>query len=113
MNPVMLIKIPFIQYLFGIRSMRQTISEIEVNVRSRIRTMMTHRQEGTPVGMGKKPVSAARAIQRADSPGKGNTNTFLLMLWRLPVTGTDGSSDIPSIPGMNMTAVPLNLYMAG
>ena len=32
MDPVMLIKIPFIQYLYGIRSMRQTIKEIEVNV---------------------------------------------------------------------------------
>lgn len=31
-NPITLIKIPFIQYLFGIRSMRQTIKEIEVNV---------------------------------------------------------------------------------
>ena len=28
----MLIKIPFIQYLYGIKSMRQTIKEIEVNV---------------------------------------------------------------------------------
>ena len=32
MDPVMLIKIPFIQYLYGIRSMRQTIKEVEVNV---------------------------------------------------------------------------------
>ena len=32
LDPVMLIKIPFIQYLYGIRSMRQTIKEIEVNV---------------------------------------------------------------------------------
>ena len=32
LDPVMLIKIPFIQYLYGIRSMRQTIREIEVNV---------------------------------------------------------------------------------
>ena len=32
MDSVMLIKIPFIQYLYGIRSMRQTIKEIEVNV---------------------------------------------------------------------------------
>ena len=32
MDPVMLIKLPFIQYLYGIRSMRQTIREIEVNV---------------------------------------------------------------------------------
>ena len=32
MDPVSLIKIPFIQYLYGIRSMRQTIKEIEVNV---------------------------------------------------------------------------------
>lgn len=31
-DPVMLIKIPFIQYLYGIKSMRQTIKEIEVNV---------------------------------------------------------------------------------
>jgi transposase len=30
MAPVTLIKIPFIQYLYGIRSMRQTIKEIEV-----------------------------------------------------------------------------------
>lgn len=30
MDPVMLIKIPFIQYLYGIKSMRQTIREIEV-----------------------------------------------------------------------------------
>ena len=28
MDPVTLIKIPFIQYLYGIRSMRQTIKEI-------------------------------------------------------------------------------------
>ena len=32
MDPVMLIKIPIVQYLYGIRSMRQTIKEIEVNV---------------------------------------------------------------------------------
>ena len=32
MDPVMLVKIPFIQYLYGIKSMRQTIKEIEVNV---------------------------------------------------------------------------------
>lgn len=32
MDPVMLIKIPIIQYTYGIRSMRQTIKEIEVNV---------------------------------------------------------------------------------
>ncbi len=32
LDPVMLIKIPLIQYLYGIRSMRQTIKEIEVNV---------------------------------------------------------------------------------
>ena len=31
-NPVTLIKIPIIQYLYGIKSMRQTIKEIEVNV---------------------------------------------------------------------------------
>ncbi len=31
-DPVMLIKIPFIQYLYGIKSMRQTCREIEVNV---------------------------------------------------------------------------------
>ena len=31
-DPVMLIKIPLIQYLYGIRSMRQTIREFEVNV---------------------------------------------------------------------------------
>ncbi len=32
MDPVVLIKIPIIQYLYGIRSMRQTIKEVEVNV---------------------------------------------------------------------------------
>ncbi|EHI69767.1 transposase, IS4 family [Streptococcus ictaluri 707-05] len=32
LDPVMLIKIPMIQCLFGIRSMRQTIKEIEVNL---------------------------------------------------------------------------------
>ena len=32
MDPVTLIKIPIIQYLYGIRSMRQTIKEIEVNI---------------------------------------------------------------------------------
>ncbi len=32
MDPVMLIKIPFIQYLYGIKSMRQAMREIEVNV---------------------------------------------------------------------------------
>ncbi len=32
LDPVTLIKIPFIQYLFGIKSMRQTCKEIEVNV---------------------------------------------------------------------------------
>ena len=31
-DPVVLIKIPLIQYLYGIKSMRQTIKEIEVNV---------------------------------------------------------------------------------
>ena len=32
LDPVMLVKIPLIQYFYGIRSMRQTIKEIEVNV---------------------------------------------------------------------------------
>ena len=31
-DPVMLIKIPFIQYLFNIKSMRRTIKDIEVSV---------------------------------------------------------------------------------
>ena len=31
-DPVMLVKIPLIQYMFGIKSMRQTIKEIEVNM---------------------------------------------------------------------------------
>jgi transposase len=31
-NPIILIKMVFIQYLFGIRSIRQTIKEIETNV---------------------------------------------------------------------------------
>ncbi|TLQ14166.1 IS1182 family transposase [Lentilactobacillus parafarraginis] len=32
LDPVILIKLPIIQYLFGIRSMRQTIKEIQVNM---------------------------------------------------------------------------------
>ena len=32
LDPVVLIKIPLIQYLYGIKSMRQTIKEIEVNI---------------------------------------------------------------------------------
>jgi transposase len=32
LDPVMLIKLPLIQYMYGIKSMRQTIKEIEVNV---------------------------------------------------------------------------------
>lgn len=32
MDPVTLIKIPLIQYLYGIKSMRQTVKEIEVNI---------------------------------------------------------------------------------
>lgn len=32
LDPVLLIKLPLIQYLFGIKSMRQTIKDIEVNV---------------------------------------------------------------------------------
>lgn len=31
-DPVSLIKITFVQYMFGIRSMRQTIKELEVNL---------------------------------------------------------------------------------
>ena len=31
-DPVTLIKIPLIQYMYGIKSMRQTIKEIEVNM---------------------------------------------------------------------------------
>lgn len=31
-DPIVLIKMVFIQYLFGLRSMRQTIKEIETNV---------------------------------------------------------------------------------
>ena len=31
LNPVILIKLPVLQYMFGIRSMRQTIQEIKVN----------------------------------------------------------------------------------
>jgi len=31
LNPVVLIKLPLLQYLYGIKSMRQTIKEIEVN----------------------------------------------------------------------------------
>src|SRR5690606_40603952 len=37
-DPVVLIKIVLIQYLFGIRSMRQTIKEIETNVAYRWRS---------------------------------------------------------------------------
>ncbi|MGM0285706.1 hypothetical protein IGK61_003529 [Enterococcus sp. AZ063] len=32
LDPILLIKLPMIQYLFGIKSMRQTIKEIEVNI---------------------------------------------------------------------------------
>lgn len=32
LDPVLLIKLPLIQYLFGIKSMRQTVKEVEVNV---------------------------------------------------------------------------------
>lgn len=32
LDPIMLIKLPLIQYMFGIKSMRQTIKEIDVNV---------------------------------------------------------------------------------
>ncbi|UUV98357.1 IS1182 family transposase [Vagococcus luciliae] len=32
LDPVMLIKLPLIQYLYGIKSMRQTIKEVEVNM---------------------------------------------------------------------------------
>lgn len=32
MDSVMLIKIPFIQYLYGIKSLRQTMKEIKANV---------------------------------------------------------------------------------
>ena len=32
LDPILLIKLPMIQYLFGIISMRQTIKEIEVNI---------------------------------------------------------------------------------
>ena len=32
LDPVILIKLPILQYMFGIRSMRQTIREIDVNV---------------------------------------------------------------------------------
>ncbi|ERM18655.1 hypothetical protein P615_16560 [Brevibacillus laterosporus PE36] len=35
-DPVVLIKIVFIQYLFGIKSMRQTIKELETNVAYRL-----------------------------------------------------------------------------
>ena len=31
LDPVILIKLPVVQYMFGIRSMRQTIQEIKVN----------------------------------------------------------------------------------
>lgn len=40
MDPVMLIKIPIIQYLYGIKSMRQKIREIEVNVAYRWKKYM-------------------------------------------------------------------------
>lgn len=32
LDPVILIKLPMLQYLFGIRSMRQTVKEIETNI---------------------------------------------------------------------------------
>lgn len=32
LDPVMLIKLPLIQYLYGIKSMRKTIKEVEVNM---------------------------------------------------------------------------------
>lgn len=32
LDPVMLIKLPLIQYLYGIKSMRQRIKEVEVNM---------------------------------------------------------------------------------
>ena len=31
LDPVTLIKLPILQYMFGIRSMRQTVREVEVN----------------------------------------------------------------------------------
>lgn len=213
MDPVMLIKIPFIQYLYGIRSMRQTIREIEVNVAYRwflgldmmdpvphfstfgknytrrfkdtdlfgqifshilgqcmgaglvdtsqifvdathvkacangkkIKEQAVHDEAlwyedglqkeialdrerhgkrplrdkdrddppsaGMPVVTGAGPADAARLTRRAAGPGKGNINTSSPMPCRLPVTGTDGSSGIPSIPGMSMTAVHSSLYM--
>ena len=40
-NPVTLIKIPIIQYLYGIKSMRQTIKEIEVNVLTDLQKAVT------------------------------------------------------------------------
>ena len=37
-DPVVLIKLPVIQYMFGLRSMRQTIREAEVNTAYRVQT---------------------------------------------------------------------------
>ena len=55
-DPVTLFKIVFLQYLYGIRSMRQTIREIEVNNAYRpkaIRTSWTRRLTKTARRMGR------------------------------------------------------------
>ncbi len=72
---------------------------------------MTRHREGAAMGTGERPVSVARVIQRVDGLGKGDTNTSLPMLWRPPVTGTDGSWGILSILGLSITAALLNRYM--
>ncbi len=47
-DPVILIKLVFIQYLFGIRSMRQTIKEVDTNVAYRWFFRLLLRGENPP-----------------------------------------------------------------
>ena len=121
MDPVMLIKIPFIQYLYGIKSMRQTIKEIEVNVAYRwflgldmldpvphfstFGKNYTRRFKDTDLfEQIFAKINAVPVIRKAAGSVKASINMFSPMQWKQLVINTAGSWDTAFIRGMNMTA---------
>ena len=109
MDPVMLIKIPFIQYLYGIKSMRQTIREIEVNVAYRWFLGLDMLDPGpyrALIAMGVSPLAAIRHAvlpQIAPAFGSAVLYRFDVNIREASVLGLVGAGGIgaPLIFAMN------------
>ena len=109
MDPVMLVKIPFIQYLYGIKSMRQTIREIEVNVAYRWFLGLDMLDPGpyrALIAMGVSPLAAIRHAvlpQIAPAFGSAVLYRFDVNIREASVLGLVGAGGIgaPLIFAMN------------